>query len=61
MHGKSVPVSIDVRDEFRSGGWSLLPEYFLHCLPESQVVLPPAPYAYACVNKTEVSKVSPDS
>ena len=23
--------------------------------------LPPAPYAYDCVNKTEVSKVSPDS
>ena len=22
------------------GGWGLLPEYFLHCLPENQVHLP---------------------
>ena len=29
-----------VRDQFRLGGLSQLPEYFLHCLPEYQVVLP---------------------
>ena len=31
-----------VRDQFRlgGGGWGQLPEYFLHCLPEYQVVLP---------------------
>ena len=34
---------ISVRDEFSSRGlktWSLLPEYFSHCLQENQVVLP---------------------
>ena len=38
-----VPLTIGVRDEFHSGGeggWSLLPEYFFHCLHENQVVLP---------------------
>ena len=30
---------IFVRDEYRSWGGGLLPEYFLHCLPENQVVL----------------------
>ena len=31
--------TIGVQDEFPSGSWGLLPEYFLHCLPENQVVL----------------------
>ena len=34
--------SIGVRDQFRfiGGAEVKLPEYFLHCLPENQVVLP---------------------
>ena len=38
--------SIGVRDEFCSWGggggrgWSLMPKYFLNCLPENQMVLP---------------------
>ena len=31
---------LGVRDQFRSGGLRFLPEYFLHRLPEKQVVLP---------------------
>ena len=36
LHSRTGPVS------FRGGGggWGQLPEYFLHCLPENQVVLP---------------------
>ena len=37
-------IAIGVRDQFRlgggGGGWGQLPEYFIHCLPENQVVLP---------------------
>ena len=32
--------NIGVRDQCRLGGWGQLPEYFLHGLPENQVVLP---------------------
>ena len=34
-----MTANIGVRDQFRSGGWGLPPEYFLHRLPENQVVL----------------------
>ena len=37
---KTVRVGIGVRDQFRLGGWRRLPEYFVYCLPENQVVLP---------------------
>ena len=44
---------IGVWDQFRlgggGGGWRLLPEYFLHCLPENQVVLPEY-YVLFCSN-----------
>ena len=46
---------LSVRDEFRSGGWSLLPEYFFHCLHENQVVLPE--YYLIFCPKTAISKI----
>ena len=35
-----LSIFIGVRDHVRSGGWRLLPDCFLHSLPENQVVLP---------------------
>ena len=37
---RSSRIVTGVRDQFRIGGWGQLPEYFLHCLPKNQVVLP---------------------
>ena len=34
------PLALSYGTSFVQGGWSLLPEYFFHCLHENQVVCP---------------------
>ena len=40
MGADAIKTSKGVRDQFCLWGWGLLPEYFIKCLPENQVVWP---------------------